>query len=528
MTTSQTGSEPQLAPIPAAMQDLRDQETLLFATDNIKQLAQQDMNLFSALAMPDVATLDFPDFYIWLWSQLSELVLSEDKAFPKYAIGLPRGHGKTMVVKLLLAFAILFSTRRYILVICANTRKAEAIIADVCDILDSFNIQEVFGNWRYDLEIDRQDLKKFTFNGRPVILEAAGYGTAIRGSNQKNERPDLMLFDDTQTRECASSINEAKAYQQWFLGTAMKAKSPNRCLYLYIGNMYKDLEIIPGQQVYGCMLRNLQLSPHWTSIIVGALLEDGSALWEQLHSRDTLMEEFELDLSMGQAEIFFAEVLNDPKTTTSFYIDTGKIQQKLPVPDESHEGGFIVIDPATNKNTPDQVVIGYFEIYDTVPVCMDLVVGKFTGPEIVQEALKLAMAKGASVIFVESNAYQYSLCDWFNYFINQIGLHGLIVQDIYNKSKTKNARILELFKSLMSGGIKTTKKTNSVVVAQAAVFDPTKTNNIDDILDTLEMATQCVLKHRGLIPIPGDLSLETRLNVRGVQDQLSAPSQAAF
>lgn len=517
-----------LTPIAAAMDQMADEETILFASDNIKAFAQSDLNMFSAVAMPEVATLEFPDFYVWLWQTLTKVVLCDERNFDKYAIGLPRGHGKTMVVKLLILFAILYSTRRYVLIVGANTAKAEAIIADICDMLDSGNVQEIFGNWRYNLEVDRQNLKKFTFNGRPVILEAAGYGTAIRGSNQKNERPDLILFDDAQTKECAGSIQEAKQFQQWFLGTAMKAKSPKRCLFIYIGNMYKDIQFVQGQEVYTCMLRNLQISSQWTSFIVGAILADGTALWPELHSKEMLLEELELDMSMGQAEIFFAEVLNDPKTTTSFYIDISKIQKREPLAGETHEGSFIVIDPATSKLTPDQVVINYFEIYDTVPVCIECIAEKLTGPQIVQRSFELALRRGCAVIFVESNAYQYSLCEWFQYFIGQMNLSGLHIQDIYAGGKTKNSRILDLFKSLVQGDIKTSNITHMQLVGQAALFDPTKTNNLDDILDSYQMALQCVLKHRNLIPIPGDLSLDVRWASQGVHDQLSQPTPLPF
>ena len=242
-----------------------------FSSEEIKAACEHDMDFFAGFVLPEVATMAFPNFYVWLWDTLCE-VLHRTRDFSKFAIGLPRGHGKTMVVKLLIIFAILFTKKRYILVIGANLSKAKAIIADVSDMLDSYNINSVFGNWRYAMETDTQELKKFTFMGRSIILEAAGQGTAIRGSNQKNQRPDLIVFDDAQTKECAESLSEGKSFQQWFIGTALKSKSPISCTFIYIGNMYKDIEIHPGSGIYCCMLRNLQLTQGWTSFIVGAIL----------------------------------------------------------------------------------------------------------------------------------------------------------------------------------------------------------------------------------------------------------------
>src|SRR5690606_5424671 len=240
-------------------------------------------------------TLQFPNFYVWLWGILTG-TLSKTRDFSKFALGLPRGHAKTMVIKLLIVYAILFTKKKYILVIGANLAKAQAIVADIADMLDSSNIQAVFGNWRYQIEQDTHSLKKFNFNGRPVILEAAGQGTAIRGAQQKNSRPDMIVLDDAQTKECAESITESTSFQSWLVGTVLKSKSPWGCTFIYIGNMYKDIELVQGTGIYTCMLRNLQKSTEWTSFIIGAILADGTSLWEELYPLEDLLKDFNADL----------------------------------------------------------------------------------------------------------------------------------------------------------------------------------------------------------------------------------------
>src|SRR5690606_7938634 len=119
-----------------------------FIADQVKDYCREDLNFFAGVAAPEDATLEFPNFYIWLWSQLISLLSEDSVDFSKYAIGLPRGHGKTFLVKLLIVYAVLFTKKRYILVVGANSAKAEAIIDDIKDFLDSYNIQSVFGNWR--------------------------------------------------------------------------------------------------------------------------------------------------------------------------------------------------------------------------------------------------------------------------------------------------------------------------------------------------------------------------------------------
>src|SRR5690606_41701347 len=120
------------------------EEDLLYNTEQVKEVAKVDMDFFGGLVLPEVLTLEFPNFYVWLWGVLTD-TLHKTRDFSKFALGLPRGHAKTMVVKLLIVYAILFTKKRYILVIGANVAKAQAIIADIADMLDSPNVQSVLG-----------------------------------------------------------------------------------------------------------------------------------------------------------------------------------------------------------------------------------------------------------------------------------------------------------------------------------------------------------------------------------------------
>ena len=475
-----------------------------YSSDEVIELAREDMDFFGALVCPDDIDLAFPNFYHYLWKTLIEK-LSLVRDFSKFALGLPRGHAKTMVVKLLVVYAILFTKKHYILIIGANQKKARSIIADVADMLDSYNIQQIFGNWSYGMEISTQDLKKFNFQGRPIILEAAGQGTSIRGTQQKNKRPDIIIFDDAQTADCAASIPEAEAFKEWFLGTALKAKSPKGCTYIYIGNMYKEIELVPGSRQYTCMLQNLKNSPNWTSFVVGCILQDGHALWEELHPLEELLEEYQQDLQMNEPEIFFSEMMNDPKAQSSIFFQAKNVLKYQPSEYELHQGNYIVVDPATSKLTPDQMVIGYFELYDGVPNITEIHQGKWTAPESVHFIIKLALSKQCSLVVIEDNAYQYTLCEWLFSILQQLGITGLVIKSLSNSGKNKNSRILEFLKALNGQQISTSPHSHAVVLDQAFKFDPRITKNLDDILDCCEMATRVSQLFAADIAVPGQL-----------------------
>ena len=116
----------------------------------------------------------------------------------------------------------------------------------------------------------------------------------------------------------------------------------------------------------------------------------------------------------------------------------------MPLPGEQHQGNFIVIDPATSKNTRDELVIQYWEIYDDVPVLIEFFSGKKTSIETVHYTLELAIKRQCTLIAVEAVAYQFELCTLFRYIADQWNLQGIIVQDIYGGKAAKNLSLIHI------------------------------------------------------------------------------------
>lgn len=515
-----------LPSVPESQAEFQANATRLYDGDSARSLAERSLDYLAALCLPLVVTLKFPNFYVNLWGLLTK-ALKRAQDFSKFAIGLPRGHGKTMFIKILCIYIVLFTKRRYIMVIGANLKKAQAIVADIKNMLSENNIITLWGAWTFSIEKNTQDLVKFTFRGRTIIIEAAGYGTAIRGSNQDNQRPDVLIFDDAQTKQCAESLTEAQAFQSWFLGDAMKLKDPKGCTFIYIGNMYKDMELVEGKGIYACMLRNLQNSPEWTSIIVGAILEDMEPLWPDLHPLDNLLAEFRQDLDLGQPEIFFAEVLNDPQAKTSYFLDLTQLKVKDWGLTECY-GKFIVIDPATSKRTPDKQAILECSLYDGKPHVDVVHETKLSSPDTVYFVLDLVMKSGASLVVVEDVAYQYALVEWFRHAIELTQMHGLNVVGLTRSGMSKNARIMGMFKDWVKQDITCGPKAFAQAHHQASLFDPRQKDNIDDILDAMEMATQVPARFMHFISIPGIGNNQGFSEFNGLPTQLDEPSQVGF
>jgi hypothetical protein len=453
-----------------------------FNSSEVHTLAKTSLDFLAALAMPLVFKYLFPTVFKAVWEWLL-LYVSKSRDFSQLALGLPRGFGKTMLMKLFILYCILFTSKKFILIISETAQKAINILADITDALEEPNIKRVFGDWKLGIETDTQALKKFGFRGRNIILMAAGAGTGIRGITIKNERPDVMLFDDIQSRECAESQIQSEALESWMVGTAMKAKSPHGCLFLFVANMYPTKWSI---------LRKLKANPNWIKFIAGGILADGTSLWEDLQPISQLIKEFENDLSMGHPEIFFAEVLNDETASSNNFIDLSKLPVCPFQEDEISAGNFIIIDPATDKPGADAVSIGYFEIHNTLPVMKELIEDRLSPGDTIREAVTMALRHNCRLVVIESNAYQYSLNYWFKFIVTQMGIIGIDAVEIYSGVKSKNSRILEMFKALLAGEIYIHESCKAACHLQIAQFNPLKRDNTDGLLDLLTYAPRVI------------------------------------
>jgi hypothetical protein len=448
-----------------------------FQIDQVQLSAKNDLDFLAALATPETFKYLFPPVYKSVWQWLLTYV-HKSRDFSQLALGLPRGFAKTSLIKLFALYCILFTSKRFILVLAENTSKAVNIVSDIMDMLDEPNIKRTFGDWRVGCETDQQALKKFGFRGRNIILLAATVGT-IRGITLKNARPDVMIMDDIQSREVAESQIVSDSLEREMYGTAMKAKSPEGCLFIFIGNMYPTKWSI---------LRHLKTNPNWIKFIAGGILADGTSLWEDLQPIEQLHKEFQNDLASGHPEIFYSEVLNDENASANSSIDISKIPPYPFSEGDIPAAKFLIIDPSNDKATSDAVSIGYFEVHNGYPVLMDLVEGRLSPGDTIRESLKLCFKYGANLIAIESNAFQYSLLYWFNFITLQMGVQGIDPVEIYSGSTSKNSRILSMFLQLLKGELWIHPRCSSQTHLQLSQFNALKRDNTDGLLDLLTYA----------------------------------------
>lgn len=468
--------------------------------------ARTDLNFLAMLCVPEIFKYLFPKIFRALWQWITANLQIEE-GMQRLAIGLPRGFGKTIFLKLIVVYTILFTNRRFILVVCNTEQLAENFISDVCDVLDSGNIRNLFGNWRLSLSKETLHLKKFHFRGRNIILAAIGAGSSPRGLNIKYVRPDFIIMDDMQSKEQAESAVESVRSLSWMMGTLMKTNDPERCLYVFVGNMYP----YPGS-----ILKKLKVASSWLSFITAAILEDGESIWPELKPVERLLDEFQSDTDLGHPEIFLAEVMNDENAGAKHGIDITLIAlaPEYLTDDQAHSG-WVIIDPSVGKKKSDDVAIGAFLVHDK-PMFRKLARKedgsmKFDPKEQVQESLKLCLEFGITALFVESVAYQATLAFWINHFMTLLGIEGITVYEIYPERAAKNSRIFQMLKAIAKENQADADQlihpsVRSLFVNQAQAWNPLKQDNVDDVLDLPTYTHKIVMENSGNLMRVFDMS----------------------
>lgn len=479
------------------------------SAEDSRKLAQQDFNFLGMLCMPEVFSCMFPAWYLLLFSKLTAFT----QRFERFALGLPRGFAKTTWMKLLCVWYILFSHKKFILIVCASEELAVNVVSDVMQMLSHDNIVALFGSWEAGVEENQKHKKVFYFRGRTIVVQGIGAETAVRGVNRNNQRPDVMIMDDIQKKEDAKNPEMAKALLQWMLGTLMMAKSDKDCTFIFIGNMYPQNSI----------LQKLKESRSWESFIVGGILEDGTSLWEELKPVEVLLEEWESLRELGEEDIFVSEVLNSTDIPLASGLDMDKIKVGDAVLDQFEpDGSFILIDPSGAEKTSDDCTIEHFEVRDGVPMLRTIQFGTYTPKETIKETLKLAFCTNTRLIAVEAVAYQKSLLFWFQDYCNENGIEGFYFVPVSPKNQAKNARIKKGVTKLCKGEILLHHSVVSLVKDQYKSWNPLKRNNKDDIIDPIGYVEEVQTTYPELIV--HDIILSSTGNVSAAHaDDLELP-----
>lgn len=447
-----------------------------------RALAAKDLDFFAGLVVPDIATLQFPDFYKSLWLLcIQELMsLTPDKKLFKLLLVLPRGHGKTIFIKLLIVYAIIHGLSDFPMVLCAGDKNATNFMEDVCDRLSHPNIKALYGDWQAGLVEDNKQQKVCDFMGRRVMIWGLSILSGeLRGTQRSFKRPDLIIFDDVQTKADSESELLSAKKADAIIGTAIPAASPHRCGIIYIGNSYPE----------NCIADLLGESGEFVTMRTGAILADGTALWPELHSVKSLYASWKLTCALGKGHLWIAEHQNQSKPQDAGIeplFPTGDFALTTRNAEWLQVGGFVTIDPAGNSKRADDTAICGHRVYEDGTIELaEIIAAKLNPMDCILAAVAMAERCMAPVIFSEAAAYQATLCFWANRVLQDLQLEGtLLFLPISPSNQRKLVRIRAWVGELLGGAyVVCDPDVKAKVLYQGMLYKFNAVDNNDNILD---------------------------------------------
>jgi hypothetical protein len=195
------------------------------------------------------------------------------------------------------------------------------------------------------------------------------------------------------------------------------------------------------------------------------------------------MESYIHDEALGEADIWFAEVMNDPKNSAKTLLPA---QLPLCPYDEDSlvpDGVFITIDPAGFKDVSDDNVIVVHYVFDGVGIVWEVNMGIMDPGELILAALTLALNHGASLIGIEDVGYQQTLGYWIKKYMIQFSITGIMVVPLNPHGRSKEARIRLHIAEFYAKNYYLSGKVRAPYVFQATAYKIGAKKNKDDLLD---------------------------------------------
>lgn len=480
----------------------------VMSVDDIVHLNATDCNFFAQFMLGATFKFNFPPALVAVWSVLTQALatLQDYVGEAKLALGIPRGFAKTTLMKLFCAYALIHSRHTFILAIGNVGTNAEKTIKDVVDLLDQPQVRALYGNYDTDMSVDRQDEKIFNFANKDCVLKAKGQRSSVRGINIGNRRPDIILMDDVQDEENAKSAVESEGLRDWIFNTLLPAKSAEGGLDIFVGNTY-------DQQ--GALLPQLVKDPEWVSLVLGAILADGTSLWERLHPVRKLLAAYRAAVRFNNEGGWLAQYMNIMDVGRNTKFEARQLQVHWLAFESKHhlekglndadiQGKFIVLDPASSRSNADEhsIMVGY--ILADAPVCRRVIHNQMTPKEAISTSLALMMEENCFVLFIENVAYQDTLLFWFNEHLDNLRLPPGIrmmfkILPVEPERRSKTSRILNAFRQMNVGEIICHPDVHQPIINEGRRYDKLKPDNEDNVLDTVHYVPIIAVKHRAII-----------------------------
>lgn len=462
-----------------------------------------------------------PDFHKELCGKLDELNAKPTK---KICWSVPRGHAKSgYMSNVFPVHQCVYNKRKYIIIVSETGGMSRAFIEFVAEQLKhNQKLREDFGEIlspsKMQNELDNQD-SFITHLGTKV--QASSIGSQLRGSRNKNSRPDLVILDDLESSKNTNTKELREKNLHWFNSVIMPIGDITKTSFVYMGTLVHGQGLLPhvlnrsdfDGRIYSAIVSEPERMDLWNYI--DELLRDTEnqdreiqadnfyyehkeemdrgalTLWNE---RFTYYELMKIKVNVG-SRAFASEYLNQPSDDDScifkkdyfvFYDEQRLDYSKLDI--------YAFWDIAMGKNKRSDynaiVTIGRDRFTGTIYV-LDSWAEKIP----MHKALEVAMRKihqwKPKIFGVETVQAQYDMFRQLKEKAIQQGMYFTRILPVNPKGK-KEERI-EALEPLVEGGYIRFNKGHRRLLEEMELF-PSCDN--DDSVDSLASAVEIAGKQR--------------------------------
>lgn len=457
--------------------------------DELIEAMRTDCVTSLAFYLGDSLTLDVPPLHKEIWAEMVEMVrkvnLGEWVDHMQKLFCVPRGFSKTTVVKVAITLFMRYSTLRFTIYASRTTIMSRNACRDVFNWFMGESDQALHGKAVQEKANETEGLWILIigtpdFGRKRIILKALGSDQQVRGTNIDNWRPDLMILDDIEDNDTASTAETQQKLDIWLMGNLLKA-SARRSVRIILGNMINSRT----------MLYRFSKDPEWNPTVYGAIVRNKAtgeleSLWEEFFPLERLLKEYKDYRSKGVGHVWVYEMMNMTADTVFKTELANAIRIPRPLP-EQVEYGIITLDPAFGQKAwnDESALVCHVKIKGhVIPHAVESRHGRWSEDRVLDELIEMSQYWNVSTWGIESVAAQKLLIPLFRLMLKDRQWPDGLIQMIPLPSggAAKSSRILAAAKAVGAGSYGIVEEEDELYLALES-YDPASETVHDDLPD---------------------------------------------
>lgn len=441
-------------------------------------------NLWGRHFFPQYYKVKDASFHKEIDSNNLKIYRAQIKSFTDLAF---RGAAKTTRTKLFLSFCIandIEHFRKYIKILSHDATNCRQFATDVYNILIDPRVKRMYPEIFEKTDTKREETMGSFTTATGVKLLSDTVGSSQRGAIQEDSRPDLIVFDDFETRETLRSALKTRAIWDNMQEAKDSLAYNGGCIYL--GNYISEL---------GNVHRLVEKEDKNNVILMIPIIDKEEVTWPARYSKE------DVEGIRKSADDFEGEYLCKPSASMDIYFDRemlDKMEVRLPIKEIAGFKMFREYNPSHRYGLGADVAGGLgldssatvVIDFDTIPA---QVVGTYHSNMIQPEAFGDECADesfrfGECITGIENNKYDQAVLKAKQRGANLYKTGGKEIKTGYKPPTTYGWSTNSLTKSKMFSALKMAVEDGLIALNDINLIKEAKSYSRNDLIDKEEDA----------------------------------------